>query len=194
MWWLGLTWLWIIFKIIQPLLGCLPPPHNTLLSVLLLSSLFLWDSFLHLQVFAFLNNLCHFFPSHYLDIPPFFISWFLYISHPKEDLLFYFPPAPLFSGIMDQLELHICLLGQILTLGFLEQIWFYFWIHFAQKKQDQVNRGFQLLSAEFWVFSLKAVCIVLWISCRAHFVRGLWFLYVSWIMKRWGKQERRRLS
>lgn len=62
------------------------------------------------------------FASYYLDISPFFVSWFLYISHPKEGLLFYLLLAPLFSGIMDQPEFHICLPGQILTLGFLEQV------------------------------------------------------------------------
>lgn len=179
-WWLGLTWLWIILKVIQPLLGCVPPPHSTLLSSLLLSSLFLCYSFLYLQVFFFLKQ----------SLPPFCFSLFrdfsilhfmvsLHFPSKRRPSFVSSPSSPVFWNYGSTWVPHLPsgtnldsrLLGTNLIL-FLDTI-------FSGEKQDQVNRGFQLLSAEFWVISLKAVCIVLWVSRRAHFMRGSWFLWVS---------------
>lgn len=85
----------------------------------------------------------------YFSIPH---VWFLYISHPKD--LFLLSPAPLFSRAVDQPELHIFLLGQILTLGFLEQIWFYFWVQFPQNKTRSSQQRFPAIIC--WILSLQS--------------------------------------
>lgn len=132
------------------------------------------------RFFAFLSNICHLFCIllfRYFSILRFMVS--LHFPSKRRPPFLPSPSSPVFWNYGSTWVPHLPsgtnldsrLLGTNLIL-FLDVV-------FSGEKQDRVNRGFQLLSAEFWVVSLKAVCIVLWISCRAHFIRGFWFLWVS---------------
>lgn len=79
------------------------------------------------------------------------ISWFRFSSH-SVDLLIYLSIYLFISRTGDQLELHICLLGEILNLDFLGTNLMLLLDTVCLDQQNQFNSSYDLLSVVFRVF------------------------------------------